>query len=152
MAWSAGVCLQTFKFIIAWRSGATNVGRRLSVLLRSFLNGYIWKPAPLKPRVHILSHIPITEQILQNEPGMARPPAHSAVSANLLVRSDSFPLIHGSQLFNGLEHTVVVHCRLKWNVNCSGDMPGALTLLRRFGRPEEFASIFFGVADINQYA
>src|SRR2546422_2098983 len=64
---------------------------------------------PLGPRPVVVANLLLAQQVLEREPGVARPLADAAVGDDLVLAVDHLALVELQQLFVGLERTVGRH-------------------------------------------
>ena len=83
-------------------------GRSASIGDVQVHDGHSYQVAPLGPGTVVVADFFVTEQILQDKPGVGAALADTAVGDGFIGASDALGLIQGLQLIEGLERAVVV--------------------------------------------
>src|SRR5438093_2305246 len=106
---------------------------------------------PLRPGAVVVPDVRVAEEVLQDEPRVARSLADAAVCDDLLVRRHAFRLVEGLQILRRLERPVLVDGLRPGDVLRSGDVSAALRVLRRiFRRREDLAAELLRSAHVDE--
>ncbi len=119
----------------------------------SLLDRHAHQVAPLRPTAVVVPHVRVAQQILEHEPGVARPLADAAIGDDAGAGIEALLLlVELTQLLGGLERAVLRIGRLR-----PGDTHGALDVagaqrafLRVAIHVEELPTVFAGAADVDQ--
>src|SRR5262249_34083353 len=106
--------------------------------------------APLRPRTVVVLHVLEAEQMLEREPGEARPLADAAVRDHWLIAGNALRRVERAQLVEALERAVLVAVLAPRNALGAGNVAAALARLGQAGRRQNLAGEFLRAAHVHQ--
>ena len=114
-------------------------GARRDLCCRRVLDRHADEAAVLGPAAIVVPDALVAEQLVEDEPRVARPLADPAVRDDVLVGRDALALVEGGQLLAALEGAVLAH-GLRPRDRCgAGDVPCTLCGLAHAGRGDDLA-------------
>src|SRR5947207_11867696 len=106
--------------------------------------------APFGPGSVVVLDVVEPEEVLEREPGEARPLADAAIRDDRLIAGDSLRAVERSQLVKALERAVVVAVLAPRNALGAGNVAAALAGFGQSGRRQDLAGEFLRAADIDE--
>src|SRR3990170_6916146 len=129
---------------MGWASGSPEpAGLPRPLPLPLLLDGHVDHAAPLGPGAVVVADLGVSQQVLEDEPGVGGALTDAAVGDDLLVGGDALALIEGPQFVDGLEGAVLAYGLAPGDVLGARNVAHALGGLWQTGRRHDLAVVLW---------